>query len=45
VGSGSATHYLPTVWGFVFKKKADRRGDEVNFPYIGDAWTFVAIEP
>jgi IS1 family transposase len=32
------------IWGFVGKKKANRRGDEANFAYIGDAWTFVAVE-
>lgn len=32
------------IWGFVQKKKGNRRGDEANFAYIGDAWIFVAIE-
>jgi transposase-like protein/IS1 family transposase len=32
------------IWCFVGKKQANRRGDEEKFPYLGDAWTFVAIE-
>ncbi|PWT98116.1 MAG: IS1 family transposase [Terriglobia bacterium] len=32
------------IWGFVFKKQGSKRGDEERFAYIGDAWTFVAIE-
>ena len=32
------------IWGFCFKKRGSRRGDEERFAYIGDAWTFVAIE-
>jgi len=32
------------LWGFVYKKRANRRGDEERFAYIGDAWCFVGIE-
>jgi IS1 family transposase len=32
------------IWGFVYKKRNSSHGGELNFPYIGDAWTFVAIE-
>jgi IS1 family transposase len=32
------------IWGFVGKKKGNRRGNEENFSEIGDAWVFVGIE-
>jgi transposase-like protein/IS1 family transposase len=32
------------IWGFVQKKQRNKRGGESDFAYIGNAWTFVAIE-
>lgn len=32
------------IHGFVFKRRNHVHGGEENFPEIGDAWTFVAIE-
>jgi transposase-like protein/IS1 family transposase len=32
------------IWGFVYKKRGNRHGGEQDFAYIGDAWTWVAIE-
>lgn len=32
------------IWGFVQKKQKSRHGGESDFAYIGNAWTFVAID-
>ncbi len=32
------------IWGYVFKKEKSKTGSELGDPFIGDAYTFVAIE-
>ena len=32
------------IWGFVGKKESRRVYGDKDFHYIGDAWTFIAIE-
>ena len=32
------------IWTFVRKKRGSRWGGEPDYAYIGDAWTFIAIE-
>jgi IS1 family transposase/transposase-like protein len=32
------------IWTFVRKKRGNRHGGEKDYAYIGDAWTFIAID-
>lgn len=41
---GLAGRRYDEIWSFVYKKESPRVLTDENYHYIGDAWTFIAIE-